>query len=97
MLHRTINTYTIKTLVTYTQETDMFLTSLFTAVRDWVRAHNSYQNTVWELSSLTDRDLKDLGISRSDIHRVAAESTQKRFKKEPSEDRFQRTLVAKEA
>ena len=75
----------------------MFLNSLFTTIRDWFRAHNSYHNTVWELSSLTDRDLKDLGISRSDIHRIAAESTQKRFKKEKSAERFQRTLVTKEA
>lgn len=75
----------------------MFFKSLFTTVRDWYRAQKSYQNTVWELSSLTDRDLKDLGISRSDIHRVAAESTQKRFKKEPTAERYQRSLVAKEA
>lgn len=75
----------------------MFLTSLFTTVINWFRAHNSYHNTVWELSNLSDRDLKDLGISRSDIHRIATESTQKRFKQEKPTERFQRTLVAKEA
>jgi uncharacterized protein YjiS (DUF1127 family) len=31
-----------------------------------------YQITVWELSRLTDRDLSDLGISRSDIQFIAA-------------------------
>lgn len=97
MLRRTINTYTLKTLTAYTQETDMFLTSLFTTIGQAIQARNSYHNTVHELNRLTDRDLKDLGISRSDIHRVAAESAFKRINNEPVQDRFQRTLVAKEA
>ena len=75
----------------------MFFKSLFTTIGQAIKARNAYHNTVWELSSLSDRDLKDLGISRSDIHRVAAESAAKRFEKEAAHDRFQRTLIAKEA
>ena len=36
-------------------------------IRDWRR----YNNSVRELSRLGDRDLADIGISRSDIERVA--------------------------
>jgi uncharacterized protein YjiS (DUF1127 family) len=38
--------------------------------RRWARI----RNTIRELSSLTDRDLNDLGISRSDIRFVAKRS-----------------------
>ena len=76
----------------------MFFYSLFTSIKNYIRSELAYQNTVAELSRLTDRDLKDLGISRSDIHRVAAESTHKRFEKNVLASReFTRTLVAKEA
>jgi uncharacterized protein YjiS (DUF1127 family) len=34
-----------------------------------------YKRTVSELESLTDRDLADLGIARSDIQRLAREAT----------------------
>ena len=76
----------------------MFFNSLFTSIKNYIRSQISYHNTVAELSGLTDRDLKDLGISRSDIHRIAAESTEKRFEKDVLVSReFTRTLVAKEA
>lgn len=71
--------------------------TLFTTISDAVRARNTYHNTVNELGRLSDRDLNDLGISRSDIHRVAAESAFKRINGETSQDRYQRSLVAKEA
>jgi len=35
-----------------------------------------YRATVWELNSLTNRDLADLGISRSHIRRLALEASQ---------------------
>ena len=35
------------------------------------RSHSSYRRGVAELSRLTDRDLTDLGIHRSQIHEVA--------------------------
>lgn len=34
----------------------------------------TYRRTVHELSALTDRDLSDLGIGRSEIRRVAIEA-----------------------
>ena len=34
-----------------------------------------YRRTVSELASLSDRDLADLGISRSDIPRLARDAT----------------------
>ena len=73
------------------------LMTLFTTIGDAVRARNSYYNTVQELNRLSERDLKDLGISRSDIHRVAAESAFKRINGDIPQDRLQRLLVAKEA
>lgn len=36
--------------------------------------HRQYRNTLGELSALTDRDLRDLGISRFDIARIAHEA-----------------------
>ena len=36
-----------------------------------------YRATVWELNCLTNRDLADLGISRSHIRRLALEASQK--------------------
>lgn len=74
----------------------MFFTTFFTTITNAVRARNSYHDTVWELNRLTDKELSDIGISRSDIYRVAAESAFARL--ENAEDRsFKRTLVAKEA
>ncbi|MGW9231339.1 DUF1127 domain-containing protein [Pseudorhizobium sp. NPDC055634] len=34
-----------------------------------------YRRTVAELSRMTPRDLSDVGISRSDIHRVARQAS----------------------
>lgn len=41
--------------------------SIVRFIRDWKR----YNNSVRELSRLGDRDLADIGISRSEIERVA--------------------------
>ena len=46
-----------------TKRTTMFA-SLVRFIRDWKR----YNRSVCELSSLGDRELADIGISRSDIH-----------------------------
>ncbi|HTV35040.1 MAG TPA: DUF1127 domain-containing protein [Xanthobacteraceae bacterium] len=43
------------------------LTSFIRYVRSW----REYGTTVRELSSLNDRELADLGITRSDIPRIA--------------------------
>ncbi|MGB3243561.1 MAG: DUF1127 domain-containing protein [Sulfitobacter sp.] len=43
-------------------------------MRDILVKRKVYRTTCSELSSLTDRDLKDLGIPRSSIKRVAMEA-----------------------
>ena len=45
----------------------MFLSSILSALHRWLR----YRDTFQELSRLTDRELNDLGIHRSDIADVA--------------------------
>lgn len=40
-------------------------------IRTTIRRWAAYQQTVRELNSLDNRSLNDLGISRSDIQRVA--------------------------
>jgi uncharacterized protein YjiS (DUF1127 family) len=37
-----------------------------------IRAYRDYQRNLNELSQLTDRELADIGIERSDIARVAS-------------------------
>jgi uncharacterized protein YjiS (DUF1127 family) len=49
---------------------------LISVVLSKIRAWLIFRNTVRELESLNDRDLSDLGISRSDIKFVAWESAQ---------------------
>jgi uncharacterized protein YjiS (DUF1127 family) len=44
---------------------------LKTRISNWKR----YNRTVSELSALSNRDLSDLGISRTDIPRLAREAT----------------------
>jgi uncharacterized protein YjiS (DUF1127 family) len=48
----------------------MFLSSILAGINRWLR----YRETVRQLSGLTDRELNDLGISRSDISAVARNS-----------------------
>lgn len=38
------------------------------------RRYRQYRATVWELGSLHDRELADIGVPRSDIQRLARES-----------------------
>ena len=45
----------------------MFLSSLLAGLNRWLR----YRETLRELASLSDRQLDDLGISRSDIPSAA--------------------------
>jgi len=46
------------------------ITHLFAAIQRWL----AYRETVRELSSLDDRELADLGISRCDIDAVARQA-----------------------
>jgi uncharacterized protein YjiS (DUF1127 family) len=47
------------------------LGSLFSRVTAWVDEQRRYRRTVEELSYLTERELADIGLSRSDIDLVA--------------------------
>jgi uncharacterized protein YjiS (DUF1127 family) len=44
---------------------------MFNRISSWLKKSARVRRTVRELANLTDRDLADLGINRSDIHRVA--------------------------
>lgn len=50
----------------------MILSTIIRMIRSWRRFNNSLR----ELNSLGDRELADIGISRSDIPRVAWESAE---------------------
>lgn len=47
---------------------------MFNTIRDRYSRWQRYNRTVTELSSLSNRDLADLGISRADISRIARDS-----------------------
>ena len=49
-------------------------TTLVRLIREWKR----YNRSINELSRLGDRELADIGISRSDIQRVAWSAAQRR-------------------
>ena len=42
----------------------------------WRARRALYRQTMFELSTLTDRDLADLGIARCDIRRIARDASQ---------------------
>nr|WP_250807214.1 DUF1127 domain-containing protein [Neorhizobium tomejilense] len=44
---------------------------MFRTITSKLRQHTQYRQTVNELSRLTDRELSDLGIGRSEIRGVA--------------------------
>ncbi len=50
----------------------MFTSFVLSKIRAWL----IFRNTVRELESLSEKDLSDLGIRRSDIKAVAWESAQ---------------------
>jgi uncharacterized protein YjiS (DUF1127 family) len=45
----------------------MFLSLILSSIRQWHRS----RETARQLSALSDRELSDVGLSRSDIHQVA--------------------------
>jgi uncharacterized protein YjiS (DUF1127 family) len=45
----------------------------FPNVLTFIRAWRRYNHSLHELTSLTDRELADIGISRSDIPRIAVD------------------------
>jgi uncharacterized protein YjiS (DUF1127 family) len=52
--------------------------AMFAAIVRFVREWKKYNRSLIELSRLGDRELADIGISRSDIHRVAWNAAQRR-------------------
>jgi uncharacterized protein YjiS (DUF1127 family) len=50
----------------------MLLANIVRLIRSWRR----FNNSIHELSGLGDRELADIGISRSDIPRIAWENSQ---------------------
>ena len=44
---------------------------MFASIVRFIREYRRYNQSLGELSRLGDRELADIGISRSDIHRVA--------------------------
>lgn len=48
---------------------------MFKTIATKLRQHNQYRQTVNELSRLTDRELGDLGIGRSEIRGIARRDT----------------------
>lgn len=51
----------------------MFLANIFRFLRQW----RAYDTSVRELSRLGDRELADIGISRSEIARIAWENAER--------------------
>jgi len=51
---------------------------MFASIVRFVRQWNRYNQSLTELSRLGDRELADIGISRSDIPRVAWSAAHKR-------------------
>lgn len=51
---------------------------MLTGIIRFLRTWRSYQQSLSELSQLGDRELQDIGISRSDIHTVAWRSANTR-------------------
>ena len=51
----------------------MFIANIVRGLRSWRR----YNASLRELSQLGDRELSDIGISRSDIPRIAWENSQR--------------------
>ena len=48
----------------------------FKGLAMWSATNRAYQNTVAELSVLSDRDLEDIGIARCDIPQIARDAAE---------------------
>lgn len=51
----------------------------FSYISDYFKSCSRYYRALTELSSLTDRELADIGLTRSDIHFVALRSANRRY------------------
>lgn len=50
------------------------LTKIIRMAAERIAKQKKYQDTIWELSNLSDRDLNDIGIRRGEIEFVAAKN-----------------------
>lgn len=50
---------------------------MFNCIKKFLKGWYLYNKTVNELSSLSDHELTDIGISRCDIYRIAKENMNK--------------------
>jgi uncharacterized protein YjiS (DUF1127 family) len=50
---------------------------MFQKIKNYYNNRKIYNRTVNELYGLSNKDLSDIGISRSDIYRIARESLRK--------------------
>ena len=53
-----------------------------------IQAFRDYQRNVSELSQLSDRELADIGLDRSDIPRVASRDLQRLISVQPPDERI---------
>ena len=53
------------------------LTALMSGVKDLMARRRVFNQTLYELSQLSDRDLSDLGLSRANVADVAREAAYK--------------------
>ena len=53
-----------------------------------IQAFRDYQRNVSELSQLSDRELADIGLDRSDIPRVASRNLQRLISVQPPDERI---------
>lgn len=50
------------------------LTKIIRMAAEHIVKQKKYQDTIWELSNLSDRDLKDIGVRRHEIEFIAAKN-----------------------
>ena len=50
------------------------LTKIIRMAAERIAKQKKYQDTIWELSNLSDRDLKDIGIRRGESEFIAAKN-----------------------
>ena len=81
-LIQTLNNYSLKPIAEYIVESFSKLGKAFISLQEKrgleraiaeLRKYRTYRKTYDELMQLSDRELKDLGISRSMIHSIALE------------------------